>query len=92
MFDRLRQLFRRASPAPVAMTPLPITLNPTVSQALVRNLGRLVRLYYAIEHGDTRASLRAEIERRKAAIAVLGHVPPANEMEARALLNQLGGD
>lgn len=87
--------FRRKSAVnptpPVNMKLLPVTVNPTGQQLLLRHVGRLSRLYQCVERGDKRPSIAAEIERRKREIHAAGHEPPATEVEALALLKQLGG-
>lgn len=49
----------------VAIKPEPVSVNPTPNERQKRNLARIERLKYAVQHGDTRPALLAELARRE---------------------------
>lgn len=92
MFEKLRAKIARAmkpknTPPEVAITPLPVTINPGKSAVVARHLGRLVNLYNVQARGDRRKEIPIEINQRILSLAALGVKAPTNEREARIALD-----
>jgi len=64
MLDSLKKFFLGPTTTSAAIAPKPVQINPTVSARAARNIQRIERLRQAIEQGDERPGLKAELERR----------------------------
>jgi len=79
----------KAHPVEMGMRANPVTINPKGNERLLRAAGRLKRLLYAVEQGDTRQSLIDEMPKHHAILAENHLEIPQSGIEAELLYTQL---